>query len=257
MTVTTNNPSPRSLSSLPMSSPSIEDVEGRLSAFQERLLQYGKDIFGEDFVVAALADEVGAATVGTVGTTATRAATAALPATCQDRLKQQKREDNAKEKDRKRKNAKSVLQRFLEDREELVRLRVIARAAQERLHSRIGAAEGHVKRVQALLEESERRRKADVQSSQAFLTELRKKLTSVERKQSRLVALMTRPDDEILDRVLERQAKKEAVEVGVAPRSLELVDTYDDGQFNLEDTLSQLSLELKEIEKSMAVFNAQ
>lgn len=212
--------------------PSIEDVEGRLGAFQQRLIQYGKDMFGEDFVLGALEDE---------------------EIRCRPTQKKKGRSKEGKgenERATKRENAKSVLQRFLDDREELVRLRVITKNAQDRLHDRIGAAESQLKRMHVLVQESERRRKSEWQNSQAFLTELRKKLASVERKQSRLLALMTRPDDEVLDKVLERHAKKEAIEVGRQPSS------GQDAQLNLDDTLSQLSMELKEIERSMAVFNA-
>ena len=38
---------------------SIEQVEGRLWDFQNRLTEYGKDMFGDDFVLMALADRMG------------------------------------------------------------------------------------------------------------------------------------------------------------------------------------------------------
>ena len=135
---------------------------------------------------------------------------------------------------------------------------MITKAANEKIKERVGAAENRVKQLGALLSESERRRRADVSNTQAFLTELRKKLTSVERTQRRLLAVMTRPDGDVLvlDRLLERQARKEAIEVRAAsPGELALVNTYDDDA-GLEDTLSKLSLELKEIERSMSLFKA-
>ena len=54
-----------------------------------------------------------------------------------------------------------------------------------------------------MLEESERRRRVDVSNSTAFLSELRKKLTAVERTQRRLSALVTRKDgdEEVLDTI--------------------------------------------------------
>lgn len=215
---------------------SIQDVEGRLASFQNRLLQYGKEMFGEDFVLNALARTLSAESEVQEPTVTTAA----------------KCKHNAAEK--KRENAKTVLHRFLEDREELVRLRVITKAANDKVMERVGIAETRVKQLGALLSESERRRRADVSNSQAFLTELRKKLTSVERTQRRLLAVVTRPDDEILDRVLERQARKEAIEVRASPGELTLANMNDD-DMRLEDTLSKLSQELKEIERTMEVFS--
>ncbi len=217
---------------------SIQDVEGRLASFQDRLVQYGKEMFGEDFALGALARTLSAESEVQEPTVTTAA-----------KLKH-------KAADKKRENAKTVLHRFLEDREELVRLRVITKAANEKVTERVGAAENRVKQLGALLSESERRRRADVSNSQAFLTELRKKLTSVERTQRRLLALVTRPDDEILDRVLERQARREAIEVRAAsPGDLALANANEDDA-RLEDTLSKLSLELKEIERSMEMFSS-
>jgi hypothetical protein len=215
---------------------SIQDVEGRLASFQNRLLQYGKEMFGEDFALNALARTLSAESEVQEPTVTTAA----------------KFKHNAAEK--KRENAKTVLHRFLEDREELVRLRVITKAANDKVMERVGTAETRVKQLGALLSESERRRRADVSNSQAFLTELRKKLTSVERTQRRLLAVVTRPDDEILDRVLERQARKEAIEVRASPGELTLANMNDD-DMRLEDTLSKLSQELKEIERTMEVFS--
>ncbi len=211
----------------------VVEIEGRLASFQDRLVQYGKEMFGEDFALNAL--DLREPAVVTRGKAHVNTADS-----------------------KRRENAKTVLQRFLEDREELVRLRVITKAANEKIKERVGAAENRVKQLGALLSESERRRRADVSNTQAFLTELRKKLTSVERTQRRLLAVMTRPDGDVLvlDRLLERQARKEAIEVRAAsPGELALVNTYDDDA-GLEDTLSKLSLELKEIERSMSLFKA-
>lgn len=221
---------------------SIQDVEGRLASFQDRLVQYGKEMFGEDFALGALAGSLSGEPEVQEPTVTTA-------------VKFKPNNAHVNGACKKRENAKTVLHRFLEDREELVRLRVITKAANEKMMERVGAAENRVKQLGALLCESERRRRADVSNSQAFLTELRKKLTSVERTQRRLLAVLTRPDDEILDRVLERQARKEAIEVRAAsPGGLALVNTHDDDA-RLEDTLSKLSLELREIEQSMELFS--
>jgi len=219
---------------------SIQDVEGRLASFQDRLLQYGKEMFGEDFTLNAL----------------DRSLDLQEPLASNPSLLKPKA--GSSHADKKRENAKTVLQRFLEDREELVRLRVVTKAANEKTMERVVAAEHRVRQLGALLSESERRRRADVSNTQAFMTELRKKLTSVERTQRRLMAVVTRPDDEVLDRVLERQARKEAIEVRAAsPGGLALANIDDDigNETRLEDTLSKLSLELKEIERSMELFS--
>lgn len=234
----------------PTTTHTIQDVEGRLASFQERLVQYGKEMFGEEFALNALAQSgVGTAPAGLSSVPGANGAVRRI------QPKPGNVQNNAS--DRKRENAKTVLQRFLEDREELVRLRVITKAANEKTMERVCAAENRVRQLGALLAESERRRRADMSNSQAFMTELRKKLTTVERTQRRLLAMVTRPDDEVLDRVLERQARREAIEVRAAsPGGLALAsaDADDDQEARLEDTLSKLSLELKEIEQSMQMF---
>lgn len=258
----------------PVEAESIEHVEGKLQAFQDRLLQYGKDMFGDDFVIMALADTNHDATVEqhsgicrTPGPTADPDLdlgtykvhqNAAMTGNGLGKAKQvqSKRDKKAKE------NAKSVLMRFLEDREELVKLRVINKAAQERLHERIGHVESSMKRLHTMMRDYEKRKKTEILNTRAFLSELRKKLTSVERRQSRLHAIMTMPDNEHRDAVLERHStieKKETkskridVERRPAPRHM----AQDAPHGGLEDTLSQLSKELKEIEKSMKTFGDQ
>jgi len=234
--------------------PSIEEVETRLAAFQSKLVTYGRDMFGEDFVISALAGETGGgrsdATDAERGSSrrAAAAAATAAPSTATTP------NANGPSK-KKRDSAKTVLQRFLEDREELVRLRVISKAATERTHERISAAENRVKQLSSMLEESERRRRVDVSNSTAFLSELRKKLTAVERTQRRLLALVTRKDgdEEVLDRMLAKQVALEAVENGTAPE-LALAADPDESAQGLEDTLAALSSELKEIERNMALF---
>ena len=219
--------------------PSIEEVETRLAAFQSKLATYGRDMFGEDFVISALSGETTDAERGS----SRRAPAAATTPNANGPSK------------KKRDSAKTVLQRFLEDREELVRLRVITKAATERTHERISAAENRVKQLSSMLEESERRRRVDVSNSTAFLSELRKKMTAVERTQRRLSALVTRKDgdEEVLDRVLAKHVALEAVENGTTPE-LALAADPDESAQGLEDTLAALSSELKEIERNMALF---
>jgi hypothetical protein len=104
--------------------PSIEEVETRLAAFQSKLATYGRDMFGEDFVISALSGETGG------GTSDAERGSRRAPAAATSGPSKKKRD-----------SAKTVLQHFLEDREELVRLRVITKAATERTHERISAAE--------------------------------------------------------------------------------------------------------------------
>ena len=221
--------------------PSIEEVETRLAAFQSKLATYGRDMFGEDFVISALSGETGGGTSD--ATDPERGSSRRAPAAASGPSK------------KKRDSAKTVLQRFLEDREELVRLRVITKAATERTHERISAAENRVKQLSSMLEESERRRRVDVSNSTAWMSELRKKLTAVERTQRRLSALVTRKDgdEEVLDRVLAKHVALEAVMNGTAPE-LALAADPDESAQGLEDTLAALSSELKEIERNMALF---
>ena len=221
--------------------PSIEEVETRLAAFQSKLATYGRDMFGEDFVISALSGETGGGTSD--ATDAERGSSRRAPAAANGPSK------------KKRDSAKTVLERFLEDREELVRLRVITKAATERTHERISAAENRVKQLSSMLEESERRRRVDVSNSTAWLSELRKKLTAVERTQRRLSALVTRKDgdEEVLDRMLAKHVALEAVQNGTAPE-LALAADPDVSAQGLEDTLAALSSELKEIERNMALF---
>ena len=229
--------------------PSIEEVETRLAAFQSKLATYGRDMFGEDFVISALSGETGGGTSDAErGSRRAPAAATSAPSTATTP------NANGPSK-KKRDSAKTVLERFLEDREELVRLRVITKAATERTHERISAAENRVKQLSSMLEESERRRRVDVSNSTAFLSELRKKLTAVERTQRRLSALVTRKDgdEEVLDRMLAKHVALEAVENGTAPE-LALAADPDESAQGLEDTLAALSSELKEIERHMALF---
>ena len=229
--------------------PSIEEVETRLAAFQSKLATYGRDMFGEDFVISALSGETGGGTSGAErGSGRAPAAATSAPSTATTP------NANGPSK-KKRDSAKTVLERFLEDREELVRLRVITKAATERTHERISAAENRVKQLSSMLEESERRRRVDVSNSTAFLSELRKKMTAVERTQRRLSALVTRKDgdEEVLDRVLAKHVALEAVENGTTPE-LALAADPDESAQGLEDTLAALSSELKEIERNMALF---
>jgi uncharacterized protein YhaN len=204
-------------------------------------------MFGEDFVISALSGETGGGTSDATdaerGSSRRAPAAASAPSTATTPSK------------KKRDSAKTVLQHFLEDREELVRLRVITKAATERTHERISAAENRVKQLSSMLEESERRRRVDVSNSTAFLSELRKKLTAVERTQRRLSALVTRKDgdEEVLDRMLAKHVALEAVENGTAPE-LALAADPDASAQGLENTLAALSSELKEIERNMALF---
>lgn len=224
--------------------PSIEEVETRLAAFQSKLATYGRDMFGEDFVISALSGETSDAERGSSRRAPAAATSAPSTATTPNGPSKKKRD-----------SAKTVLERFLEDREELVRLRVITKAATERTHERISAAENRVKQLSSMLEESERRRRVDVSNSNAFLTELRKKMTAVERTQRRLSALVTRKDgdEEVLDRMLAKHVALEAVQNGTAPEVALAADPDASAQ-GLEDTLAALSSELKEIERNMALF---
>lgn len=229
--------------------PTIDDVEARLAAFQSRLTNFGRELFGEEFVLHALAGEVekinAAAATPDETTTATRTATTSATRMARKNKTDQQR-TNA---------ATTVLQRFLEDREELIQLRVMSKATTERMNERIGAAESRIKSLVSLLEESERRRRVDVSNAQAFLSELRKKLTSVERTQRRLLAMITRPDEDVdtMTKLLARQAEREFVETHT--KTALAVSALEDGDGGeLEDTLSKLSEELRCIEQSMALY---
>lgn len=252
---------------------SIEDVERKLTSFQERLLQHGKEMFGEEFVIMALSDTkqdgLSQEKGGRCNSNATNdfhpkayrrddehsfAATKRL----EEKKNRSRRENKARE------NAKSVLLRFLDDREELVKLRIINKAAQERLHERILYLESTMKRLHTIMRDSEKRKRTEILNTRAFLSELRKKLTSVERRQSRLLALMTMPDNEHRDAVLERHASVEKKETNkshprVTTTSREKMEgeTGNEPCESLENTLSQLSKELKEIERSMQTFGDQ
>jgi len=256
----------------PLGTESIEQVEGKLQAFQDRLLEYGKDMFGDDFVIMALSDTQD----GEQGQAGGQGAALSPPATTKGHrvvrrnelipgsewnekknLLQAKKDKKAKE------NAKSVLMRFLEDREELVKLRVINKAAQERLQERIGRLESTMRRLNSVLKDFERRKKTEILNTRAFLSELRKKLTSVERRQSRLLALITMPDNEHRDAVLERhstiekkETKSKRTDVQQPPKASRH-EGEDSSHAGLEDTLSQLSKELKDIERSMKSFGEQ
>lgn len=235
----------------PVNVESIEQVEGKLQAFQDRLIQYGKDMFGEDFTIMALSETNQDVPAQKYSLDRPLRADE-LSHSSSVIKKKEKRDKKARE------NAKSVLMRFLEDREELVKLRVINKAAQERLQDRIGHMESTMKRLYTMMHESEKRKKTELLNTRAFLTELRKKLTSVERRQSRLLALMTMPDNEHRDAVLERHTT-------IEKRETKIDSTCEDEDRGgrktsqesnsraptLEDTLSQLSRELKEIENSM------
>ena len=233
--------------------PSIEEVETRLAAFQSKLATYGRDMFGEDFVISALSGETGGGTSDATG--AERGSSRRAPAAATSAPSTATTPNANGPSKKKHVSAKTVLQHFLEDREELVRLRVITKAATERTHERISAAENRVKQLSSMLEESERRRRVDVSNSTAFLSELRKKLTAVERTQRRLSALVTRKDgdEEVLEKMLAKHVALEAVENGTAPE-LALAADPDESAQGLEDTLAALSSELKEIERNMALF---
>ncbi len=251
---------------------SIEHVEGKLQAFQDRLLQYGKDMFGEDFSIMALADPQTSDKEQTVGQgaplgppidTDTSMHSLHRPDHIPGSTIRKEKRNLMDKKDKKAKeNAKSVLMRFLEDREELVKLRVINKTAQERLQERIGHLESTMKRLHAVMKDFEKRKKTEILNTRAFLSEMRKKLTSVERRQSRLLALITMPDNEHRDAVLERhstiekkETKNKRVEGQRTQAARKVVE--DSSHSGLEDTLSQLSKELKEIERSMKSFGDQ
>ena len=251
---------------------SIEQVESKLQAFQDRLMQYGKDMFGDDFAIISLMDPKGMESMQGENnehqsslednqTAPKMNARFDLSDTFGQRKPSRKEQAASRRNSKSKEGAKSVLLKFLEDREELIRLRVINKAAQEKLHDRIAHLESGLKRLQSMLRESDKRNRTEALNSQAFLVELRKKLTSVERRQSRLLALMTMPDDEHRDAVLERHLAIEQKGASVTDRKkktkepdVNLFTEDPKDSPGLEDTLSKLSKELQEIEMCMKAF---
>lgn len=249
---------------------SIEQVENKLQAFQDRLMQYGKDMFGDDFAIMSLMDPKGMESSQggnyehqseeeDCQTAIRTKAFMDLADTSGNRKASRKHQLPSRRNSKSKEGAKSVLLKFLEDREELIKLRVINKAAQEKLHDRIGHLESGLKRLQSMLRESDKRNRTEALNSQAFLADLRKKLTSVERRQSRLLALMTMPDDEHRDAVMERHLAIE--QKGVTDRKkktkepdMPVSNEDSKSSLGLEDTLSKLSKELQEIEICMKAF---
>ncbi len=237
---------------------SIEQVEGRLWDFQNRLTEYGKDMFGDDFVLMALADKM----PQNKDTISSKALDEIIPAH-PERNGMVVKKKGAQRSKKAQESAKSVLLRFLEDREELVQLRVINKAAQDKIHDRISSLEGNIKRIHSIMKDFEKRKKTEMMNAQAFLSELRRKLTSIERRQSRLLAMMTMSDDEKRDAVLQRHNAVEQKETTLRrPDRLKYVPKTEpdrtqsapNNSSGLGDTLNQLSHELQEIEKCMQYF---
>lgn len=238
---------------------SIEQVEGRLWDFQNRLTEYGKDMFGDDFVLMALADRMGSQNKEVIPQKSLDEMIPALPG--RNAIMAKKRGTQRSKKAQE--SAKSVLLRFLEDREELVRLRVINKAAQDKIQDRISCLEGNVKRIHSIMRDFEKRKKTEMMNAQAFLSELRRKLTSIERRQSRLFAMMTMSDDEKRDAVLQRHTVVEQKETNtrrpdrlkhVSKKEPDTVQAAPQNSSGFGDTLNQLSHELQEIEKCMQYF---
>ena len=138
----------------------IERVEKGLEDFQKRVAQYGKELFGEDFVSMALRDGDGEHDkLPGMDLSSHLKQRRHSSGIADGSLKHQSRATNKvgaapKVND----GAKAVLFRFLEDRDELLKLRLINKAAQDRLQQRADALEGKARRLQSMLEESEKRR---------------------------------------------------------------------------------------------------
>ncbi|WPT16594.1 hypothetical protein PSENEW3_00004602 [Picochlorum sp. SENEW3] len=239
---------------------SIEQVEGRLWDFQNRLTEYGKDMFGDDFVLMALTDGMESQNKEIVPP---KSLDEMIPAVPGRNAVMGKKKALTQRSKKAQESAKSVLLRFLEDREELVRLRVINKAAQDKIQDRISSLEGNVKRIHSIMRDFEKRKKTEMMNAQAFLSELRRKLTSIERRQSRLFAMMTMSDDEKRDAVLQRHTVVEQKETNtrrsdrlkhVAKTEPDTVQTAPQTSSGFGDTLNQLSHELQEIEKCMQYF---
>lgn len=234
---------------------SIEQVEGRLCDFQNRLAEYGKDMFGDDFVIMALADKM--ESKNDELQPPPKSSNGMIP-TYPEKNTMMVKKRETKQSKKAQEGAKSVLLRFLEDREELVHLRVINKAAQDKLQDRISCLEGSVKRMHSTMRDFERRKKTEMMNAQAFLSELRRKLASIERRQSRVMAMLTMSDDEKRDAVLERHSVVEQKETRRPEgRPNQKADPVNkSASSGLGDTLNQLSHELQEIEKCMQHFGS-
>ena len=101
-------------------------------------------------------------------------------------------------------------------------------------------------------------RKGDAMNKQAFLTELRKKMCSIERRQSRLLAMTQMPDDDYRDAVLERHKMLEEKESKVIVE--DVTGSHDHGKREpntaFQSSLHQISEELKQLEICMSSIDA-
>ena len=241
----------------------IERVEKGLEDFQKRLAQYGKELFGEDFVSMALRE----------GDDGPDKNPGVEPGSHSGNSRQRtgfidgslRHQGNVTSKvgagPKMNDGAKAVLLRFLEDRDELLKLRLVSQAAQDRLQQRADALEGKARRLQSMLEESEKRRKVDAMNKQAFLTELRKRMCSIERRQSRLLAMKRMPDDDYRDAVIERHKALEAKESKVIVE--DVTGFHEHGKKDrgpntaFQSSLNQISEELKQLEMCMSSIEAK
>lgn len=241
----------------------IERVEKGLEDFQKRLAQYGKELFGEDFVSMALRegdDGPDRHPRVDLGSHYEKSRQGSVfidgPLRHQGKVTS-KVGAGPKIND----GAKAVLLRFLEDRDELLKLRLVSKAAQDRLQQRADALEGKARRLQSMLEESEKRRKVDAMNKQAFLTELRKKMCSIERRQSRLLAMTRMPDDDYRDTVIERHKALEEKESKIIVE--DVTGFHEHGKKDREpntafqSSLNQISEELKRLELCMSTIEAK
>lgn len=211
---------------------SIEKVGKDLENLQGRLLQQGRELFGEDFVLMALRKED--------------------IQTKSPRQEFRRRQKIDKKQSKLKSGAKNVLLRFLEDREELLRLRVVSQAAQEKLQDKTDHLESKARKIQGFLNEIEKRRKVEAMNNHALLGELRKKLVSIERRQLRLSVYANMPDDDKRDAVIERHNKLQEKELGPSEDKRMVGEqglSMDQTSFNRN--LEQLARELRQIEIHM------
>eukprot|EP00890_Picochlorum_soloecismus_P002188 jgi/Picsp_1/2970/NSC_01194-R1_---NA--- len=238
----------------------IERVEKGLEDFQKRLAQYGKELFGEDFVSMAMRDgDAGQEKLPGMDHSSHSEKTIQSSSLFGGSSKHQGRATTVGAAPKVNDGAKAVLLRFLEDRDELLKLRLVNKSAQDRLKQRADALEGKARRLQSMLEESEKRSKVDAMNKQAFLTELRKKMCSIERRQSRLLAMNRMPDDDYRDTVLERHKVLEEKESKIVVEDVTGFHEHDKGEPNtaFQSSLHQISEELKQLEMCMGSIDAK
>lgn len=236
----------------------IEDVQHGLESFQERLLRHGKDIFGDEFAAISIEgqEEV------------EDEQPSAVP--CHGSLSQGRQPLKSAKAKLVHDGAKNVLSRFLDDREKLLKMEIIQSAAHEKLKHKLEMLEKKSSRLSDVLKEIEKRRRNDTMSKEAFLTELRKKLAYIERRQSRLLAMSSMPDSDERDVVLERHKKLEEREVRSTWRTMansaekhEYIPTHtekvdsrietiaSDDSTSFHVSLGELTKELQQIEMCM------